>query len=675
MKVEVKKISLENYKKFQSKSVDLFPRTEISGRNREGKSTLQDAYLDVLTGKMANGTEPTSIRRKENGVEVPKVDVVRELTLSIDGKEKVIRKITKQKWRKPRGQSEEVFDGNETSYEIDGFPAKSKDYTEFIQSIAEPSTLLMCSNPKPFLDTLQKSTAESRKVLEKMSGFDIAQFMEENPQYAHVEEITKGHSVEDTLKKLRKELNTQKKKVDAKNTEIAYETNRTVEAEDTSSLESKKQELNAELSKLEEQEGILEDSAKGYDGLTYEIRGLKSSRDGLVSNADKELKDKKAAIVNTHYDIAKNKIEKESAIRMLGMELDNHIRKAQQAKADLDRARQDYPRIKEMEWDDSGLKAIEAETFNDSDAICPTCGQELPEEQISKLKASFEEKKKARIEAQLKAKESFESEKQEKLKYVCDLGNTSAAKLKKTNEEIKKLQSEISAAQDEVAELTKQIEEEQSKFTELPESVDMTNDEEYLAVTARIAELEEKLKSFDDVPGKKQELRMQISNVMKQISNVDADIKIAQAAVTEKEKRVAELNEELKILGQVQADIEKNIDTVLNFSIQKNKALAEKINPFFQHFQFSFLDYTIEGNPVETCKMICNGIDYNSGLNHSDKILCEVDLLNGLQEMNGLNLPIWIDDSESIDKSRIPVLDRQMIILRVTDGDLKVKGI
>lgn len=673
MKVEVKKISLENYKKFPSKSVELFPRTEISGRNREGKSTLQDAYLDVLTGKMANGTEPTSIRRKENGVEVPKVDVVRELTLSIDGKEKVIRKITKQKWRKPRGQSEEVFDGNETSYEIDGFPAKSKDYTEFIQSIAEPSTLLMCSNPKPFLNALQKSTAESRKVLEKMSGFDIAQFMEENPQYAHVEEITKGHSVEDTLKKLRKELNAQKKKVDAKNTEIAYETNRSVEAEDTPSLESKKQELNAELSKLEEQEQILEDSAKGYDSLSYEIRGLKSSRDGLVSKADKELKDKKAVIMNVYYDLAKNKIEKESVIRMLGMELDNHIREAQQAKADLDRARQDYPRIKEMEWDDSGLKAIEAETFNDSDTICPTCGQELPEEQIAELRASFEEKKKARIEAELKVKESFESEKQEKLKYVCDLGNTSAAKLKKTNEEINKLQSEISAAQDEVAELTKQIEEEQSKFTELPESVDMTNDEEYLAVTARIAELEEKLKSFDDVPGKKQELRMQISNVMKQISNVDADINIAQAAVTEKEKRVAELNEELKSLGQVQADIEKNIDTVLNFSIQKNKALEEKINPYFKHFQFSFLDYTIDGNPVETCKMICNGVNYFDGLNYSDKILCDIDLLRGLQALNGLNLPIFVDNSESVNANRLPSVEQQMIVLRVSDGDLTAK--
>lgn len=673
MKVEVKKISLENYKKFPSKSVDLFPRTEISGRNREGKSTLQDAYLDVLTGKMANGTEPTSIRRKENGVEVPKVDVVRELTLSIDGKEKVIRKITKQKWRKPRGQSEEVFDGNETSYEIDGFPAKSKDYTEFIQSIAEPSTLLMCSNPKPFLDTLQKSTAESRKVLEKMSGFDIAQFMEENPQYAHVEEITKGHSVEDTLKKLRKELNAQKKKVDAKNTEIAYETNRSVEAEDTSSLESKKQELNAELSKLEEQERILEDSAKGYDSLSYEIRGLKSSRDGLVNKANEWLRARQKFISDTVSELRLKKSEKESSIRIIGMELDNHIREAQQAKADLDRARQDYPRIKEMEWDDSELKAIEAETFNDSDTICPTCGQELPEEQIAELKASFEEKKKFRIETELTKKKNWESVKQNQLKGICNLGNSASAKLKKINEKINKLQSEISAAQDEVTELTKQIEEEQSKFTELPESVDMTNDEEYLAVTARIAELEEKLKSFDDVPGKKQELRVQISNVKEQISDMNADIKIAQAAVVGKEKRIAELNEELRKLGQVQADIEKNIDTVLNFSIQKNKALAEKINPYFKHFQFSFLDYTIEGNPVETCKMICNGIDYNSGLNHSDKILCEVDLLNGLQEMNGLNMPIWIDDSESIDKSRIPVLDRQMIVLRVTDGDLTAK--
>ena len=675
MKVEVKKITLENYKKFPSKSVDLFPRTEISGRNREGKSTIQDAYLDVLTGKMANGTEPTSIRRKENGSEVPKVDVVRELSLVIDGKEKVVRKITKQKWRKPRGQQEEVFDGNETSYEIDGFPMKAKDYIEFIQSIAEPSTVLMCSNSKPFLDTLQKSTAEARKTLEKMSGFDISQFMANNPQYAHVEEITKGHSVEDTLKKLRKELNAQKKKVDGKNTEIAYETNRNAEVTDTSSMEAKKQELNAELSKLEEQEQNLENSAKGYDSLAYEIRGLKSSMDGLVNKANEGLKEKKKSISDKVCELGIKKSEKESGIRIVGAELDNHIRAAQQAKTDLDRARQDYPRIKEMEWDDTELKVIEAETFSDSDTICPTCGQELPEEQIAKLKASFEEKKKSRIEAKLKEKEFFEAEKQNKLKAVCDLGNTAAAELKKANEEIKKLQEEISTAQDELADINRQIAEVQSKFAELPESVDMTNDEEYLAVTARIAELEEKLKSFDDVPGRKQEIRMQIYSVKEKISDTEANIKIAQSAAGEKEKRIADLNVELKDLGQVAADIEKQIDTVLDFSIQKNKALAEKINPHFKHFQFSFLDYTIEGNPVETCKMICNGVNYFDGLNYSDRILCDIDLLRGLQDLNGLNLPIFVDNSESVNTTRLPNIEQQMIVLRVTDDDLKVKEI
>ena len=668
MKVEVKKISLENYKKFPSKSVDLFPRTEISGRNREGKSTLQDAYLDVLTGKMANGTEPTSVRRKENGVEVEE-DIVREIETVINGREITLKKVTK------KGKS-----SSSTSYFLNGGVKLSKaDFNDFLkEEIASPETIAMCSNPSVFLNMLRKSTSDARETLTKICKFDMEEFISSNPSFKLAKEIIKDKSIknkspEEAVKALRSDL--KEKKAESKKT--SDDISKLSKEEDghtsISSMESKKQELNAELSKLEEQEQILEGSEKGYDSLSYEIRGLKSSRDGLVSKANEWLRARQKFISDTVSELMLKKSEKESSIRIIGMELDNHIREAQQAKADLDRARQDYPRIKEMEWDDSELKAIEAETFNDSDTICPTCGQELPEEQISELRASFEEKKKARIEAQLKVKESFESEKQNNLKYVCDLGNTSAAKLKKTNDEINKLQSKINVAQEEVAELTKQIEEEQSKFTELPESVDMSNDEEYLAVTARIAELEEKLKSFDDVPGKKQELRMQISNVMKQISNVDADIKIAQAAVTEKEKRVAELNEELKSLGQVQADIEKNIDTVLNFSIQKNKALAEKINPFFHHFQFSFLDYTIEGNPVETCKMICNGIDYNSGLNHSDKILCEVDLLNGLQEMNGLNLPVWIDDSESVNVERLPLLDRQMIVLRVTDGDLTAK--
>ena len=73
--------------------------------------------------------------------------------------------------------------------------------------------------------------------------------------------------------------------------------------------------------------------------------------------------------------------------------------------------------------------------------------------------------------------------------------------------------------------------------------------------------------------------------------------------------------------------------------------------------------------------MICNGVNYFDGLNYSDKILCDIDLLRGLQALNGLNLPIFVDNSESVNTTRLPSAEQQMIVLRVTDDDLRVKRI
>lgn len=674
-KVEVKKISLENYKKFQSKSIDLFRRTEISGRNREGKSTIQDAYMDALTGKMADGSSTDSVRTRIAGKEVPKVEVVRELALVIDGQEKTVRKITKQKWRRPRGQVEEVFDGNETAYEVDGFQMKSNQFTEFIQSIAATEVVMMCSNPKQFLGILRKSTAEARKVLEKMSGFSVAELAKSNPKYGIVKEITKGNSVEDTLKKLRKDLNAKKKESDAKDTEIKYESTRKIENEDTSSLKSQKAELESELEKLEEQEKILEDSVNGYNDILYEIRGLESSKNGIVSKADEKLRNKRKEINDLIYSLTEKKERNEADIRANGIRLDSLLKEESDYKKILEDARAKYPAILDSEWDDSELKSIMAEEFDEAESICPTCGQQIPEEQITEKKSSFEEKKRVRIEVQRKDKEQWESRKKIRLSEICDAGNHSAAKLKQLKDETQELQNKINELQNEVSNINNQIKEEQSKLAELPESVDVSNDEEYLAVTARIAELKEKAKAFDDGNNKKLETKDQIRKTLKGISDIDVKIKFAKAAVTDRDKKVIELKEELKEIGQAASDIQQKIDIILDFSIEKNKALADLINQHFKHFQFKFLDFTIEGNPVETCKMICDGIDYFSGLNHSDQILCNIDLVRGLQEMNDVSLPIWVDDSESVNTERFPEIEQQMILLRVTDDELQAKEI
>jgi hypothetical protein len=44
--------------------------------------------------------------------------------------------------------------------------------------------------------------------------------------------------------------------------------------------------------------------------------------------------------------------------------------------------------------------------------------------------------------------------------------------------------------------------------------------------------------------------------------------------------------------------------------------------------------------------------------------------------MNNLNLPIWVDDVESLDADRVPEIEQQLIMLRVTeDSKLTIKEV
>ena len=61
-------------------------------------------------------------------------------------------------------------------------------------------------------------------------------------------------------------------------------------------------------------------------------------------------------------------------------------------------------------------------------------------------------------------------------------------------------------------------------------------------------------------------------------------------------------------------------------------------------------------------------------MNYSDRLLVETSMIRGFQKMNNLDLPIWIDNSESINDERMPELDTQMIILKVTSDSLKVEA-
>lgn len=662
-KVTLKKLSVENYKKFEAREFDFAGRTEVSGRNRQGKTSLMDAYFDVLTGKLADGTLPNNIRRKVDGEEIDD-PVVRELVIDVDGTEYVVQKKTK------KGKS-----SNTVEYYVNGIKRNKTEYMEILKRIADPDTIAMCSNARVFLNEIQKATAKARETLGGIAGFSESQFRAEHPEYEWIKnEGVEGDSIEEILKARRRDLRKAKSDVDDIAKQIRKEQSRQVECDET--LPAQRDDLLDLLKESEKQEKALCDASREYDRISIELAGLKRSRDALVEKASKTAREKHDRITSLLYTLKSDKKNAENKLRLAEMDLEHANKGIERHKAALAQAKKKYTGVLREKWDgDTELTAIRGEEFDPALAICPTCGQALPEEQVEAAKRKFEFDKQSRIAKKLEEKEQFEKNKRTKLEKITEDGNEASEGLKTANKTKKEAETVIEATKKEITSLALEIAETEKEAEKPIPEPDMFGDEEYKAVCDKISALEESLNGIGNGENDRILLSNNRHSLEAKLRDVEAKIKTQTARLEEKANNLETMQEEQKKLSQKQANIQQKVDQLTEYSIEKNKALAAVINPHFKHFQFQFLDYTQDGEPLETCRMICNGIDYANGLNHSDRILCDIDLVMGLQEMNDLRLPVWVDDTESVNSDRIPELDTQMILLKVSDGELKVKSI
>lgn len=662
-KVTLKKLIVENYKKFEAREFDFSGRTEVSGRNRQGKTSLMDAYFDVLTGKLADGTLPNNIRRKVDGEEVDD-PVVRELVIDVDGTEYVVQKKTK------KGKS-----SNTVEYYVNGIKRNKTEYMEILKRIADPDTIAMCSNARVFLNEIQKATAKARETLGGIAGFSESQFRAEHPEYEWIKnEGVEGDSIEEILKARRRDLRKAKSDVDDIAKQIRKEQGRQVECDET--LPAQRDDLLDLLKENEKQEKVLCDASREYDRISIELAGLKRSRDALVEKAEKSARENHDRITSLLYTLKSDKKNAENKLRLARIDLEHASKGIERHKAALAQAKSKYTEALKEKWGgDTELTAIRGEEFDPASAVCPTCGQMLPEEQVETAKRKFEFNKQSRISKKLGEKEQFEKNKRTKLEQITEDGNEASEGLKAANETKKEAETVIEATKKEITSLALEIAETEKEAEKPIPEPDMFGDEEYKAVCDKISALEESINGIGNGENDRILLSNNRHSLEAKLRDVEAKIKTQTARLEEKANNLETLQEEQKKLSQKQANIQQKVDQLTEYSIEKNKALAAVINPHFKHFQFQFLDYTQDGEPMETCRMICNGIDYANGLNHSDRILCDIDLVMGLQEMNDLRLPVWVDDTESVNSDRIPELDTQMILLKVSDGKLKVKGI
>lgn len=677
--IKIKLITLNNYRCFSGEHefhADFGQKTRVSGKNGSGKSTVMNAVMEVLTGKNADGTQADNVRPIVDGQEVEGVDVERTVVLDIDGKEAEIKKITKQKRERVDGVMQYVPGSIVNSYTVDGISFNQKKLDEFISdNICPPETLLACCNPNAFLSL--KSTTDMRAFLEKMAGFDLNEYIKSlGAEFAEIEEITKGHPIEQVQKTLNKQLADQKKATTKAETEWKYEKAKAVDSgeDDVTRLTEGKIRYENQIAILDEQEKSLDDVMAAYDQKSKDILDLKFEQSEIARKANEGLVQQRKSLDNEIFSLEQDKKSAENDLRMAEMDLKHANMGIERHTADVKKAREDYSRWMSQQFDDSEIAVIESEVFNEDSLICPTCGQVYPEDKAEKIREDFEKNKALRIEGVKSAGRNYEEMKDREIQRVTESGNKAAADLKEAKNAKEEAERKIAELKQKITSLAMEIQQKQTELSKLPESVDLSDNAEYQKITAEIGRAEVALHEMENGSKQRREITDKRNGFIRECAKIDAEINNIQRKKQAHEEEVEKLYQAFRESSQKEADIQRKKDILKNFSIKKNERIASMINPVFSEFQLEFLEFTQDGNPVETCRMVSDGIEYRD-MNHSKKILVQVDLLRGFQELSGLNLFVFIDDTESVNDENLPDMDRQMILLKVTDTDLKVEEI
>ena len=677
--VKIKSLTLNNYRCFSGERefhADFGQKTRVSGKNGSGKSTVMNAVMEVLTGKNADGTQADNVRPIVDGQEVEGVDVERTVVLYIDGKETEIKKITKQKRERVDGVMQYVPGSNVNSYAVDGISLNQKKLDEFIsENICTPETLLACCNPNAFLSL--KSTTDMRAFLEKMAGFDLNEYIKSlGAEFAEIEEITKGHPIEQVQKTLNKQLTDQKKATTKAETEWKYEKGKAVDSgsDDITRLTEQKVSYENQIAILDEQEKSLDDVMKAYDKQSKNILDLKFEQSEIVRKANEGLVQQRKALDSEIFALEQNKKSAENDLRMAEMDLRHAKMGVERHTAEVKKAQEDWKKCSEKEFEDSQLKAIQNEEFDKDSLICPTCGQHFPPEQEIQIRTDFEKRKAERIRIAEAEKVAFEDYKDKELTRITESGNKAAADLKEAKKAQEEAERKIAELKQKITSLAMEIQQKQTELSKLPESVDLSDNAEYQSVSMKIILAEKALYEMNNGSEQRKEIADKRNGFIRECAKIDAEINNIQRKKQAHEEEVEKLYQTFRESSQKEADIQRKKDILKNFSIKKNERIASMINPVFGEFQFEFLEFTQDGNPVETCRMVSDGIEYRD-MNHSKKILVQADLLRGFQELSGLNLFVFIDDTESVNDDNLPNMDRQMILLKVTDDNLKVEKV
>lgn len=670
-KIEIKSISGQNFMSYKDRDIVFGHRTVLKGKNKCGKTTSKHLMNWVLLNKNAEGKSPDGIRPHDSdGKDTDHVEIVGTIVLDINGREVKIQKVQKQVWRTDRKTKQQRFDGNVNVIYVNDVEMKEKDFRAWIERVIGEERFMMCSNASVFFS---KNPKDRREILFKMipsyTNEDIIRMV---PKFSKLEEILKIGTpeeikVEDAISAVKRRINGRGSGDKGLKGDQAAIPVRIDEVSkkicDIAEFELAINGLKEQIEELEEQEEGLNSSDKTFDETSRKIMDLKFQQSEISKKANAGLMEKKKLLNDELSELQVEKMNAAADLRIAETELKNSSMEKRRCSSEVKKAQSDYTEAINSVLDESKIEAVMSETFDENSLICSECGQVYPEEMRNERKERWEKSHSMRLDALEKEKEAFEKRKKEKVAEVIKRGNEAAEGLKASSKKEKEAESKIEEIKEKISGISLKIAEKQKEIDSLPDSVDVSGNEEYIAITKEIEELRDSVRQMIDDPEVRKRIKIQKEKLIEEISSYQQKIKASQEA----QDRVYELNEELVQVGQKIADAQKELDDLEEFNRTKIEMITDKINENFKFVKFRMFRPLVNGDYEPCCEVLVNGTSYDGNLNTGDKLLAELDLLSTFQRINDVSVPVFLDSAGEVDADRVPETDFQLIMLQRTD--------
>lgn len=640
--VTLKKLVISNWRG-QSRELEFNGNAIIKGKNKSGKSTIQDAFLWLLTGYDSNNRMNFNLfdNKKEYTYNDNPVASVIGL-FDIDGNEYEFKRTAQMGFVRRRGSDIYERKGTDNySFFLDSIELSAGEYKNRVADLLCGGDLLRTIIDIKYFLSLKWE--DQRIMLGNIAGQiensdmngDYGDLFSQLNKYTLEELKSRISTIVTPIKAQLKAYPLTIKTMEENLPDItnAEEAKKAV-AEYERQIEQIDEELQGSSKMIEPYIKKREEDLANIEKLQNEIRTKKQEYDSIHNKRIYDIRRKKDQLEESNKEI--ERFNERNLTNKLSLE--TKIKRTEQAIENCNKKRNDLLQEK------NSIKSLEF-----SAGVCNYCGQPLPEDKIEEQRKTFYDNQKKRLDEVIYRGKQNNIDKEEYIREI-ELCKSQLAEIpeNKQKQDIKDIEEELIAAEADYVpfEATTMYEDMADKISQM-----------------RINITEIPKHDNKDLLHKKNSLMFLLKEASKVVGLIEERKK--------QEEKIKAIKQEQRNASEELAIQEKIESQIKAYEEEKAKIVSERVNKYFNRCNITMMSQNKSGEWIPNCVITgLDGANYQT-TNGAERILIGMDISKGFSDFYQISLPVFVDDVNLINDSFYidNITDSQLIKLLVTEDE------